>query len=149
MDDKLKTKLLFEISQIDKLLDDSKPLLDLCGLKKPDYIETSAAAMTLNSFYNGIENILIMILKHYHEKLPHGEKWHIELLDKAFVPNGDRNQILKIELLKPLEEYLKTRHFIRHTYGFYLEWARIEDLFKNIKTILQKVKEDLHSFMNN
>ena len=39
MDSTLKTKLLFEISQIDKLLNDSKPLLDLYKIKTPDFKE--------------------------------------------------------------------------------------------------------------
>jgi len=67
LDNGLKAKLLFEISQIDKLLNDSKPLFDLYTLKTPDFIEMSASAMVLHSFYNGIENILILIFKHYDE----------------------------------------------------------------------------------
>jgi hypothetical protein len=59
LDEKLKAKLLFEISQIDKLLDGCKPLFDLCKIKEPDFIELSAAAMLLHSFYNGIENMLV------------------------------------------------------------------------------------------
>ena len=51
MDEKLKTKILFEISQIDKLLDSHKSLLDLCRVKIPDLIEMSASAMFLHSFY--------------------------------------------------------------------------------------------------
>jgi hypothetical protein len=66
----LKAKIAFEISQIDKLLNDSKPLLDLCKLKVPDFIEISAAALVLHSFYNGIENILVLIFKYYDEQLP-------------------------------------------------------------------------------
>lgn len=60
MDKGLKLKVLYEISQIDKLIADSKPLLDLCSLKEPNFIELSASAMVLHSFYNGIENILVM-----------------------------------------------------------------------------------------
>jgi hypothetical protein len=59
LDNGLKVKVLFEISQIDKLIGDSKPLFDLCKLKTPDFIEMSAAAMILHSFYNGIENGLV------------------------------------------------------------------------------------------
>jgi hypothetical protein len=36
------------------------------------------------SFYNGIENILTIIVKHFDEKLSNGSKWHKELLEKAF-----------------------------------------------------------------
>jgi hypothetical protein len=61
LDNGIKAKILFEIFQIDKLLDGSELLLDLCKLKTPDFIEMSAAALLLHSFYNGIENILILI----------------------------------------------------------------------------------------
>ena len=65
MDNGLRAKLLFEIFQIDKLISDYRPLLDLCSLKTPNYIEISAAAMLSHSFYNGVENILILIFKSY------------------------------------------------------------------------------------
>jgi len=103
LDNKLKIKLSFEISQIDKLINDSKPLLKLCEEKIPDYIEISAAALLLHSFYNGIENILILIFKNHKEKVT-GEKWHSELLSKAFVSVANRRQILKNELSEPLGE---------------------------------------------
>ena len=84
MNNTLKAKILFEISQIDKLLCNCTPLFELCKIKKPDYIELSACAMILHSFYNGIENILALIFKHYDGKLPQSNKWHSELLEKAF-----------------------------------------------------------------
>ena len=93
MDNKLRAKILFEISQIEKLLGDSKPLFDLCKIKKPDFIEMSAAAMVLHSFYNGIENVLILIFKFYDKQLPNSNKWHMEMLDKAFVSENKRKQI--------------------------------------------------------
>jgi hypothetical protein len=143
----LNTKLLFEISQIDKMLNESGPLLKLCKLKTPDFIEMSAAAMLLHSFYNGIENILILIFKYYNEELPNGTKWHIELLDKAFVSNGEREKIFSAELLEPLDEYLKFRHFVRHSYGFQLEWSRMENLIKEIENIWKSVKEHINIFI--
>jgi hypothetical protein len=145
LDNKLKAKLSFEISQIDKLIGDSKPLLKLCEEKIPDYIEISAAALLLHSFYNGVENILTLIFKSYKEEVI-GEKWHTELLNKAFVPNAGRQQIFKNELRESLEEYLKFRHFIRHAYGFQLEWQVMEDLVKRIENVWNNVKEDINGF---
>jgi hypothetical protein len=149
LDNVLKAKLLFEISQIDKMLNESCPLLKLCKLKTHDFIEMSAAAMLLHSFYNGIENVLLLIFKHYSEVLPNGIKWHIELLDKAFVANGDRKQIFSAELLKPLDEYLKFRHFVRHSYGFQLEWPRMENLIRGVENIWESVKENIINFIGN
>jgi hypothetical protein len=145
----LEAKILFEISQINKLLDDSKPLLDLCKIKKPDFIEISAAALLLHSFYNGIENILILIFKSFSEKLPTGNKWHMELLGKSFISNGERIPIFNKELEETLEEYLKFRHFIRHAYGFQLEWERMEGLIKGLKDFWRNVKENIDNFIKN
>jgi hypothetical protein len=149
LDNGLKTKIEFEISQIDKLLGDSKPLLNLCKIKTPDFIEMSAAAMVLHSFYNGIESILVLLFKYYGWQLPNSNKWHMELLDKAFVSDENRKQIFGNEIQKTLEEYLKFRHFVRHAYGFQLEWERMEDLINGIETIWTSVKENIIRFIEN
>jgi hypothetical protein len=149
LDNGLKAKIVFEISQIDKLLNDSKPLLNLCKLKTPDFIEISAAAMVLHSFYNGIENILILIFKYYDEQLPKSNKWHMELLDKAFMSKENRKQIFNNEIQKTLEEYLKFRHFIRHTYGFLLEWEEMEELAKGMENFWIAVKDNINNFIEN
>ena len=147
LDNVIRTKLLFEVTQIDKMFNESIPLLKLCKLKNPDFIEMSAAAMLLHSFYNGIENILLMIFKYYNETLPNGIKWHIELLDKAFVSNGERKEIFSIELQKPLEEYLRFRHFVRHSYGFQLEWSRMEDMINEVENLWKTIKESINNFI--
>jgi hypothetical protein len=149
LDDKLKVKLLFEISQIDKLLDKSEPLLNLCKLKIPDFIEISAAAMILHSFYNGIENMMLLIFKYYDEELPNSYKWHSELLGMSFLSNKNRKQIFQNDLQKTLEEYLKFRHFVRHAYQFQLEWSRMKNLISGIKTFWQTIKENINSFIEN
>jgi hypothetical protein len=147
LDNGLKTKLLFEISQIDKLLNDGKPLFDLYKLKTPDFIEMSAGAMVLHSFYSGIENILILVFKHYDEQLLNSNKWHMELLEKAFVSEKNRRSIFSNELQNKLEEYLKFRHFVRHSYGFQLEWERMEVLLDGIIIFWETIKKDIKNFI--
>jgi hypothetical protein len=149
LDNALKRKLLYEISQIDKLLNDSNPLLELYKIKAPDFIELSAGAMVLHSFYNGIENILTLIFKHYDGQLPNSIKWHMELLENAFVANENRKNIFSIGLQKRLEEYLKFRHFVRHSYGFQLEWERMEELINGINIFWETIKKDINIFIEN
>jgi hypothetical protein len=141
--------ILFEISQIDKLLSEGKPLLDLCKLKVPDFIEKSAAGLLLHSFYNGIENILLLIIKSKDVKLPIGQKWHQDLLDKAFVETENRKNIFNEELKIMLNDYLLFRHFIRHNYGFRLEWERMEVLTNGIIENWNKIKKEITVFMKN
>jgi len=139
----LQVKINYEISQIDKLINDCQPLIDICKIKTPDFIEMAAAAMVLHSFYNGIENIIIMIFKNNNEKLPNNIKWHTELLYKTFTANGSRKAIFDKELKETLDEYLKFRHFVRHVYGYKLKWPMMENLFFNIKANWNKIRENI------
>ena len=148
MNNELKIKVEFEISQIDKLLSESQPLQDLCKLKKPDFIELSAAAMVLHSFYNGIENIIVMILKGYGEVLPIGYNWHMELLEKTCIQCVNRKIIFNSELKSQLEEYRKFRHLVRHIYNYKLNWTMMEGIMNNINTIWEKIKENLNKFFD-
>jgi len=66
----------------------------------------------------------------------------MELLEKAFTIGENRKKILADDLQKILEEYLKFRHFVRHSYGFQLEWERIEDLVKGINKSWSSVLSD-------
>jgi hypothetical protein len=109
----------------------------------------SAGAMVLHSFYNGIENIMLLIFKHYDEQLPNSNKWHMELLDKAFVSDKNRKPIFLNESQKRLEEYLKFRQFVRHSYGFQLEWERMEDLISEINIFWEIIKKDINNFIKN
>jgi hypothetical protein len=45
LDENVKQKILFEISQIDEVIDSTKPLRDLCKLRNPDIIEKLAVAL--------------------------------------------------------------------------------------------------------
>jgi len=149
LDNGLKQKIQYEITQIDKLIADAKPLFNLCKIKQPDFIEISAAALVLHSFYNGVENILIMIIKYYDGKLPNSNKWHMELLDKAFTFNENRKQIFDNNLQKTLDEYMKFRHFVRHTYGYKIKWDQMEELVIGINNFWENIKENIINFMEN
>lgn len=52
MDEAVKTKIEYEISQIDELIEKSEVLISLCKNKEPDFIEITAIGGILHSFYN-------------------------------------------------------------------------------------------------
>jgi hypothetical protein len=149
LDNSTKAKILYEISRIDKLLDDSSPLINLCKLKEPDYIEVTAMAQILHSFYNGIESIIIFILKNINEKLPNDYKWHKTLLEISFGQNTRYIKIFRDEIKNILNDYLNFRHFIRHSYSSELKWKDMEQLTKNIEELWIIIKEDFNNFINN
>lgn len=80
MDEIVKKKIEFEISQLDEHLSKSSLLVKKCEQDEPDYVELCAAGSILQSFYNGIENILLVISKNIDKKTPNQGKWHSELL---------------------------------------------------------------------
>ena len=77
----IKTKILFEIQQIDKLILQANPLLKVCKYKNPDFIEMSAMSAVLHSFYNGIESIFLIIEKSEKHSITKSAGWHKELLN--------------------------------------------------------------------
>jgi len=149
LDNAITKKILFEMEQIDQLINDSSPLLNLCNLREPDFVERCGIALILQSFYNGIENIVVLIMKNKGNVLFDGTKWHKNLLSKAFEGNENEYQIFREELEVPLNDYLQFRHFVRHTYGFQLKWGKMKNLFFYMNIIWEKIKEDLNKFINN
>jgi hypothetical protein len=149
LDNSTKAKILYEISRIDKLLNDSSPLINLCKMKEPDYIEITAMAQILHSFYNGIESIIVLILKNMNEKLPNGYKWHKTLLEISFGQNTRYFKIFRDEMKNILNDYLNFRHFIRHSYSSELKWKDMEQLTKNIEELWIIIREDINNFINN
>jgi hypothetical protein len=142
-------KILFEIEQINELINASSPLFDLCKIKEPDFVERCGIAMILHSFYNGVENILLLIIKNKDLNLPNGVKWHKELFAKAFEATENRSQILREELKLTLSDYLQFRHFVRHSYGFQLKWEKMKNMLFGMNIIWENIKEDINMFMKN
>lgn len=141
-------KIEFEISQIDKLIDETSPLLKLANIKIPDMVETAALGLFLQSFYNGIENIIKFIIKEKDGKLPSGDKWHKELLDLCFEKTSDQKQLFSEDLKIILDDYLSFRHFIRNTYTFRIKWERMENLILNIDKNWNYIKTEIINYVS-
>ena len=147
MDDFVKIKIEHEISRIEKLFNDVKPLLDLCKIKEPDIIEMTAAAQVLHSFYNGVESIIVLLFKYKNEKLPNDTKWHKTLFEMAFGNNLQNIKIFNEAIKKKLEQYLLFRHFIRHSYSSELDWNEMGPLIKEIEDMWKIIKNDFEVFI--
>jgi hypothetical protein len=147
LDENVKIKIEHEISRIDKLLEDVEPLLNLCKIKSPDIIEITAAAQVLHSFYNGVESIIILILKYINEKLPNDFKWHKTLFEMAVGNNSESIIIIRNDIKSKLEKYLLFRHFIRHSYSSELDWNEMGPLVKEIEDSWKIIKNDFENFL--
>ena len=146
MDETLRKKIAFEISEIDTLLGHASVLLQKCRVKEPDFIELSAVGSTLHSFYNGLENIFQLIRKEIDRTSATGGWWHSELLDAMFRTTESRPAVLDEWLREPLSDYMEFRHFFRHAYGYHLRWDLAKPLFENLPTAWNAVKTCVQRF---
>jgi uncharacterized protein (UPF0332 family) len=149
LDIKVKEKIEHEVSRIEKLLNDAKPLLDLCKLKEPDFVEITATAQILHSFYNGVESVVILFLKSINEKVPNDISWHKTLFEIMFGQNSKNITILNNDIKEQLRKYMYFRHIIRHTYSSELVWSEMEMLVKNLEETWNTIKTDFKLFIKN
>ncbi|MDR1963315.1 MAG: hypothetical protein LBQ50_06015 [Planctomycetaceae bacterium] len=149
MDNNVKEKIEYEISRIEKLINDAKPLLDLCKLKEPDFVEITASAQILHSFYNGVESVVVLFLKSIDEKIPNDSRWHKTLFEIIFDTNSKNREIIRRGIKEQMEQYMYFRHFIRHSYSSELKWSEMEPLVKNLEEIWKIIKSDFELFIKN
>ena len=145
----IKENIEYEISQIDKLFNDTKPLFDLCKLKEPDFIEIIASGAIIHSFYNGVEGIILLIDKGNGENIINNTKWHIDLFERAFEFTEKRPAIFKKEYKEDLKDYLSFRHFFRHAYSYNIKWDKLKPLLNNVNNIWEIIKNDINNHIKN
>lgn len=135
----LSKRIEAEKENIEKTLSNLKRAMEKA---EKSVIEITAIATFLHNIYNGIENILKMVLKARNVEIPMSETWHKELLDIS-VSHG----IIEEDLANKLREYLAFRHFFVHGYGFMLEEAPLEELAKNIPDIWSHFFSKIETFL--
>ena len=143
MDNAIKIKINYEISQIDELLEKSQVLLALVKNKEPDFIEITAIGGILHSFYNGIENIFVLIGKNLNFNFNSSPQWHRNLVDFMF----SQNDFLPADLRLLLTEYMGFRHFYRHTYGYTIKWEKCSHLFWGLTDFWKLVSEAIKKYI--
>jgi hypothetical protein len=149
LDNKIKEKIEHEVLRIKKLFDSGKSLLDLCKIKEPDFVEASAAGSFLQSFYNGVESITLLILKAIKEDIPNDSHWHKKLFEKTFEASEKRTAIFRIDYKEQFSEYLSFRHYFRHSYGYEIDWERLKPLINNVEEMWKILEEDINKFIRN
>lgn len=126
----------------------SSLLVKKCEQDEPDYVELCAAGSILQSFYNGIENILLVISKNIDKKTPNQGKWHSELLLSMCKEAENRSAVFSESLYPILLDYMNFRHFFRHSYGYSMKWEKLSHLFLDIENNWDKIKNELFDFIS-
>jgi hypothetical protein len=121
--------------------------LDVGG-KQPSVRDKMAAAAFLAQFYGGIENILKRISRFYDAPLPKGDTWHVDLFRRFCTPPMYPLPLLFDEpLASELAAYRKFRHVVHHSYGFQLDWERMEEGIRRVENIFERFQENLKEYL--
>jgi hypothetical protein len=124
----LEEQVEVEAEQISHLFELYRPVIIKVSQSSPDFVEVSALASMLHSFYNGVENLFKRVAIEIDHDLPSGPYGHSELLDAMARPAATRPAVISEELRVTLKDYLNFRHIFRHTYSFNLQWAKMSHL---------------------
>ncbi len=135
-----------EISRIDVLVEKSTLLLIKCKSNPPDFFDLNAIGSILHSFYNGLESIFKLIHKACDNSVFSSGMWHSELFHSMFEQTDARPPVLDQSLLPTLKDYLGFRHVFRHSYGYELDWERLEPLFTEMSHIWNEIKICIKNF---
>lgn len=148
MSDKLRKQVHVERQQLNRLIDEHRPLLDSCRSQSPNPIELSALATFLHSFYSGIENSLKRIAVQIDGGVPTGDAWHRQLLDSMASATKLRSPVLSKALYETMSEYLAFRHFFRQAYSFHFDWYKMSHLVLNAERTMRLFETEVDAFLD-
>jgi len=143
----LQTRIERELNQIRKTVKRVEEKLAEVSSSRPDDFTIGGFANYVHSFYNGTENIFKLIAEYVDESRPQSAGWHRDLLSQmALELQGLRPAVLTAELAAVLEDYLKFRHFFRHSYGFDIDWDELKPKAEKLKPTFEKLETALQQF---
>ncbi len=145
--DKILIKIEKEIKRIDKNIEESKPYRKQIFKNDytPDVRDINYMSNVITGFYNGLENILKIIIKDYLQiKISEHEKWHINLLNNAI----DIGVFTEDFINKELDEYRAHRHINHNLYPHMLDWELFSHLVEKIEKVWSKAKTEISKFID-
>ena len=146
--DKLRKQIYVERQQLQRLIDEHRPLLESSASNQPSTIELSALATFLHSFYSGLENSLKRIAVEIDGGLPSGDAWHQQLLSTMTASTESRPPVLSQALHETLREYLAFRHFFRQAYSFHFDWFKMSHLVLDAEQTLARFDTEVDTFID-
>ena len=106
-----------------------------------------AVGSILQSYYNGIENILLLVSKNIDNINFNSQKWHTELLMAMCAPSQKRVSLFPSKIKEQLVDYMNFRHFFRHSYGYCMKWEKVSALFINLENNWNEAKKEIQKFI--
>ena len=135
----------FDLAALRRVVDEVDKTLGI-ATNDPGALVTNAVGAFLQSFYNGIENVLKRFCLYHGVPLPQGERYHADLLD-LFSPESAARlpNLLDAGLSADLERFRQFRHVFRTSYGFQLDWSRMSPGAATARSVLDRFEAAVRS----
>jgi len=101
-------------------------------------LELSGVGGILQSFYNGIENILKQTFLAHDKTIPEDPQWHRQIIQQAV-----QHRFISEKTMDMLIPYLTFRHLYRNAYVLELRPDRMQILMDEIKNTFSEFKKDI------
>lgn len=136
-----------EIEAFDRVVLEARQTVSDFADRSPNYLELRGAGDIVHDFYNAVERYLERVAIEMNGGLPAGADSHARLLAAmARDLKNVRPAVLRPEVKRRLDEYLRFRHLFRHRYGFELRWDRLVPLLQEIHALSADLRSDLVKF---
>ncbi len=106
-----------------------------------------SAALSLHSFYAGVERLFEAIAVQLDGSLPKGDAWHRDLLDQMTLDlAGLRPPVISLAVMQRLDEYRRFRHVVRNVYADSFEPPRVGGLVERLARGWLQLRNELLVF---
>lgn len=136
-----------ELKLLRRLLEETADLRRSVADDAARQTEKLAGASVLQSFYNGIENVLDLLAERLDDDRPTGPERHRQLLSQMAQPTGARPAVLSGPLHHGLAEYLEFRNAYRYGHYFRLDWPVAAALVGRCEQTLDRFVAELDAFL--
>lgn len=141
------TDITFQLALLERLFQEYESLLERTRQRAPDLVETTALGSVLHSFYNGLEGIFLIVAKRVDEDELQGSQWHRDLKARMAEAYPGRPAVISHELSDLLDAYMAFRHFYRHSYSFFLDWAELQKLVTPLVDVWARARDEISRFL--
>ena len=136
-----------ELKLLHQLLDQSAPLMQAVADDRAGEVERLAAAAMLQSFYNGVENVLDLLAERVDGDRPAGPERHEALLTGMATATDARPAVVSGELREGLRQYLEFRNSFRYSHYLRLDWSVAASLVGQCAATLERLEAELDRFL--
>lgn len=139
-------RIQVEFALLDRLLHDHSTLMNQVARREPEAWERSALAALLHAYYNGVENAFKILAAH-RAGVPSSADWHAALLSSMTTASGCSPAVIDNALGSSLDEYMRFRHFFRHSYVFDLDWRKMRPLIEGLAAVDARFRDQVSAYL--